>query len=115
MKKHGTCSRPVPLFAERVHIAVAKVAHWNKRCGSSLILAKDRLKQSFEFSSLAFVHAASNARMITVLRSLGVLEDGMEHHAQALLALSISSALCLAAWIWARRRLTRFSGERRQT
>ena len=32
----------------------------------------------------------------------------MEHHVQALLALSISSALCLAAWIWARRRLIRF-------
>jgi hypothetical protein len=29
----------------------------------------------------------------------------MEHYAQAILALSISSALCLAAWIWARRRL----------
>jgi hypothetical protein len=47
------------------------------------------------------------------LGSIGVLEDGMEHHAQALLALFISSGLCLAAWIWARRRLTRFSGERR--
>jgi hypothetical protein len=44
---------------------------------------------------------------------LGVLEDGMEHQAQTLLALSVSSGLCLAAWIWARRRLTRFSGERR--
>ena len=32
----------------------------------------------------------------------------MEHHAQALLALSITSVLCLAAWIWARRRLIRF-------
>jgi hypothetical protein len=32
----------------------------------------------------------------------------MEHNAQALVALSISSGLCLAAWIWARRRLTRF-------
>jgi hypothetical protein len=61
-----------------------------------------------EFSSVAFVHAASNARTITVLRSVGVLEDGMEHHAQALVALSISSALCLGAWIWARRRLDRF-------
>jgi hypothetical protein len=95
------------------HRGVANVAHWNKSRGSSLILAKERLKQPFEFSSLAFVHAASNARMITVLRSLGVLEDGMGHYAQALLALSISSALCLAAWIWARRQLTRFSGERR--
>jgi len=37
---------------------------------------------------------------------IGVLEDGMEHHEQALLALSISSGLCLAAWIWARRRLS---------
>ena len=48
----------------------------------------------------------SNAQTIT--RVLGVLEDDMEHHVQALLALSISSALCLAAWIWARRRLLRF-------
>jgi uncharacterized protein YijF (DUF1287 family) len=37
---------------------------------------------------------------------IGVLEDGMEHHEQALFALSISSGLCLAAWIWARRRLS---------
>ena len=42
------------------------------------------------------------------LEVLGVLEDGMEHHVQALLALSITSVLCLAAWIWARRRLIRF-------
>jgi hypothetical protein len=42
------------------------------------------------------------------LMHIGVLEDGMEHHEQALLALSISSGLCLAAWIWARRRLIRF-------
>jgi len=40
------------------------------------------------------------------LMHIGVLEDGMEHHEQALLALSISSGLCLAAWIWARRRLS---------
>ena len=33
----------------------------------------------------------------------------MEHYAQAVVALSISSVLCLAAWIWARRRLTRFA------
>jgi hypothetical protein len=39
---------------------------------------------------------------------MGVLEDGMEHHLQALLALSITSVLCLGAWIWARRRLIRF-------
>jgi hypothetical protein len=32
----------------------------------------------------------------------------MEHNVQTLLALSISSGLCLAAWIWARRRLNRF-------
>jgi hypothetical protein len=31
----------------------------------------------------------------------------MEHHVQALLALSIASALCLAAWIWARRSVHR--------
>jgi hypothetical protein len=107
MKKHGTCSRPVPLFAERVHIAVANVAHWNKRCGSSLILAKDRLKQSFEFSSeRLYTQRLCNDYGLEVWP--GVLEDGMEHHAQALVALSISSALCLGAWIWARRRLDRF-------
>jgi hypothetical protein len=61
-----------------------------------------------KFVSVAFIYQASNAQMITVLRVLGVLEDGMEHHVQVLLALSISSALCLAAWIWARRRLIRF-------
>ena len=37
----------------------------------------------------------------------------MEHYAQALLALSISSGLCLTAWIWARRRLSRFEDQRR--
>jgi hypothetical protein len=42
----------------------------------------------------------SNAQTIT---SKGVLEDGMEHHAQVLLALSICSALCLTTWILARR------------
>ena len=57
-----------------------------------------------KFLSVAFIYQASNAQMITVLRVLGVLE----HHVQVLLALSISSALCLAAWIWARRRLIRF-------
>jgi hypothetical protein len=36
-----------------------------------------------------------------------VMEDGMDHSAQAILALAISGALCLAAWIWARHRLTR--------
>jgi hypothetical protein len=46
--------------------------------------------------------------MPPVIRSLGVLEDGMEHHLQALLALSITSVLRLGAWIWARRRLIRF-------
>ena len=71
------------------------------------MLPKNRFKQAFEFLSVAFIYAAANAQMITVL-VLGVLEDGMEHHVQALLALSISSALCLAAWIWARRRLIRF-------
>ena len=59
---------------------------------------------------------ALNAQTITVLR-FGVLEDGMEHHAQALLALSISSALCLVTWIWARRRLGGFhaNGDRHDT
>ena len=42
---------------------------------------------------MAFIYVASNAQTITVLRSLGVLENSMEHHAQALLGLSISSAL----------------------
>jgi hypothetical protein len=102
----------MPLFGGWAHIAVLPTWHWNKSRGSSLILPTDRLKQPPQFSSVAFVYAASNARMITVLRSLGVLEDGMEHQAQTLLALSVSSGLCLAAWIWARRRLTRFSGER---
>jgi hypothetical protein len=31
----------------------------------------------------------------------------MEHHAQILLALSISLVLCLATWIWARRSVHR--------
>ena len=31
----------------------------------------------------------------------------MEHSAQALLALSISGALCLVAWLWARYRAPR--------
>jgi hypothetical protein len=31
----------------------------------------------------------------------------MEHDAQALLALSISTALCLGAWVWARRKAQR--------
>jgi hypothetical protein len=63
----------------------------------------DRFKQPFESLSVAFMYAASNAP-----ESMGVLEDGMEHHLQALLALSITSVFCLAAWIWARRRLIRF-------
>jgi hypothetical protein len=36
-----------------------------------------------KFVSVAFIYQASNAQMITVLRVLGVLEDGMEHHVQA--------------------------------
>ena len=36
-----------------------------------------------------------NTQTITVMRSLGE-EDRMEHNAQALVALSISSGLCLA-------------------
>src|ERR1700687_4675714 len=76
----------MPLFANRgFHRGVANMAHRNKSRGSSLILTKDRFKQPFEISSAAFVHAASNARTITALRSLGVLEDDMEHHAQILL------------------------------
>jgi hypothetical protein len=31
----------------------------------------------------------------------------MEHDAQALLALSISAALCLGAWVWARQKIRR--------
>jgi hypothetical protein len=70
------------------------------------MLPKNQFKQPFEFLAVAFTCQLSNAQTIT--RVFGVLEDGMEHHVQALLALSISSALCLAAWIWARRRLIRF-------
>jgi hypothetical protein len=66
-----------------------------------LIFPADRFKQPFESLLVAFMYAASNA-------PVGVLEDGMEHHAQTLLALSITSVFCLAAWIWARRRLIRF-------
>jgi hypothetical protein len=33
------------------------------------------------------------------------METMMEHGAQVLLAISISTTLCLAAWVWARRRL----------
>ena len=36
----------------------------------------------------------------------------MEHDAQALIALVISAALCLGAWIWARRRLAGLSRQR---
>jgi hypothetical protein len=32
----------------------------------------------------------------------------MDRYTESLLALSITSVLCLVAWIWARRRLTRF-------
>ena len=60
------------------------------------MLPKNRFKQAFEFLSVAFIYAAANAQMITVL-VLGVLEDGMEHQVQAILALSITSVLCLAA------------------
>ncbi len=97
---------------KRGSIAVLPTWQLEQKC-SSLILAKNRFKHPFEISSAAFVHAASNARPITVLRSLGVLEDDMEHHVQILLALFISSALCLVAWIWASRRSTRLSGGRR--
>jgi hypothetical protein len=79
------------------------------------MLPKNQFKQPFEFLAVAFMYQMSNAQTIT--RVLGVLEDGMEHHVQALLALSISSALCVAAWVWARRRLIRFqaSVDRRDT
>jgi hypothetical protein len=105
------CSIPSQQFAPDISHLVAAGTYLMKF--SCLILAKNRFKQPFEISSAAFVHAGSNARTITALRSPGVLEDGMEHHAQILLALFISSALCLAAWIWARHRLARLSGERR--
>jgi hypothetical protein len=75
------------------------------------MLPKNQFKQPFEFLAVAFIYAASNTDDHG-LKVLGVLEDGMEHHVQALLALSISSALCLAAWIWARRR-DPLSGKRR--
>ena len=45
---------------------------------------KRRFKQPFEFLAVAFIYQASNAQTIT--RVLGVLEDGMEHHVQAPLA-----------------------------
>jgi hypothetical protein len=77
----------------------------NKSRLGALIFPADQFKQPFESLSVAFMYAASNA---PVVRSMGVLEDGMEHHAQTLLALSITSVFCLAAWIWARRRLIRF-------
>jgi hypothetical protein len=95
-------------FALSSYRGVANVAHWNKFAETSLMFMTDRFKQPFEFSSMAFIYVQPNAQTITVSRSQGVLENGMEHHAQVLLALSICSALCLAAWIWARRRLTRF-------
>jgi hypothetical protein len=75
----------------------------NKSRLGALIMPADRFKQAFESLSVAFMCAASNAP-----ESMGVLEEGMEHHLQALLALSITTALCLGAWIWARRRLIRF-------
>ena len=73
----------------------------NKSRLGALIFPADRFKQPFESLLVVFMYAASNA-------PVGVLEDGMEHHAQTLLALSITSVFCLAAWIWARRRLIRF-------
>ena len=70
------------------------------------MLPKNQFKQPFEFLAVPFIYQVSNAQTIT--RVFGVLEDGMEHHVQTLLALSITSVFCLAAWIWARRRLIRF-------
>ena len=77
-----------------------KRMHWNKKSRKPLDIAKgNRFKRPFEFLLVADHHGRE---------VLDVLGEGMKHHAQALLALSITSVLCLAAWIWARRRLMRF-------
>ncbi len=48
------------------------------------------------------------------LRS-GKLEENMiSHGAQTILAIGISSALCLTAWEWAQRRLARLSHQERE-
>jgi hypothetical protein len=52
--------------------------------------------------SLALNTAPTSVFVLVLNR---IEEKAMEHHAQALLALSISAALCLGAWFWARRRL----------
>jgi hypothetical protein len=52
--------------------------------------------------SLALDTAPTSVFVLVLNR---IEEKTMEHHAQALLALSISAALCLGAWFWARRRL----------
>jgi hypothetical protein len=38
----------------------------------------------------------------------------ISHGAQVILAIAISSALCLPAWVWAQRRLARFSHQERE-
>ena len=81
------------------HHGLSNVCTGTKSRGSLLILPKNLFKRPFEFLLVADDHGRE---------VLDVLGEGMEHHAQALLALSITSVLCLAAWIWARRRLMRF-------
>jgi len=50
-KRHSV---PDYVFAERLNIAMAaKMAQWNNLRRSSLMSAKDRLKQAFEFSLVA--------------------------------------------------------------
>jgi hypothetical protein len=45
---------------------------------------------------------------------LGLQEIMMSHSAQVILAISISGALCLTAWGWARHRLGRLSHPERE-
>jgi hypothetical protein len=69
--------------------------------------AHRRLKPWFEVALLV-----SNCVSATLTSSSGFFGNHdwramMRHDAQALLALTISAALCLGAWIWARRQLAR--------
>jgi hypothetical protein len=74
---------------------------WNKTGGTR---QKDRRKLTSCWRCIYTLAANAHDH---VVKLLDVLEDGMEHHAQVLLALSICSALSLGTWIWARRQLTR--------
>ena len=48
----------------RTSRGVANVTHWNESRRSHLILRKDGFKQPFEFSSVAFISAVSDAQTI---------------------------------------------------